>query len=271
MLTQIRDEAAKIAREAGALLLDYAADHRNTVETKDTNINLVTAADKASEALIVAAIQAVYPDHHIHGEEGGGYGPAVADAPFSWFIDPVDGTTSYAHGYPGFCVNISVAGPDGAPVTGVTYDPLLDEMFAVIKGQGATLNGQPIQVSKVDQLIKALLGSGFPYDRQTVANNNTRAWSVFATNTQGVRRNGSAALELAYVACGRLDGYWERGPQPWDYLAGMLMVCEAGGQVSHYDGGTDGLYTGNEILASNGLIHVDMVDVLQMVEASFRG
>ncbi len=270
MLEHIRETAENIARQAGALLLDYAA-RGFDVNTKTTSINLVTEADQAAEALITAAIRAVFPDHAIVGEEGGGYDvPGAADAPYRWYVDPLDGTTNFAHHLPIYAVNLSVVDRSGEPVVGLTYDPSRDECFSVIRGQGATLNNRPIHVSATSDLLGALLTSGFPYDRHTAQDNNWAEWGAFLRRAQGVRCTGSAALDMAYVACGRFDGYWERGPQPWDFLAGILMIREAGGQVTTYAGRTDGLYSGHEILASNGRIHQAMVDVLEETQAALR-
>jgi myo-inositol-1(or 4)-monophosphatase len=268
MLNTIREAAEAIARQAGALLLDYAARGENRAASKSTEINLVTAADRASEALITQAIQARFPDHHIFGEEGGGYGAPAASAPFRWYVDPLDGTTNFAHSFPVYAVNLSVVDHEGEPVVGITYDPTRDECFSVVRGQGATLNGQPIRVTRTAELARALLGSGFPYDSQIALDNNTQAWAAFVRRTHGVRRAGAAALDIAYVACGRLDGYWERGPEPWDFMAGILLVREAGGMVSTYDGTTHGLYSGHRIVVSNGLIHAEMLAVLAEVQAS---
>ncbi|MBN1967722.1 MAG: inositol monophosphatase [Anaerolineae bacterium] len=259
MLTEILTTAERIVRDAGAILLDYAARGQNQAHSKASGIDLVTVADGASEAAIVAAIQAAYPDHHIHGEEGGGYGPAPDTAPFRWYVDPVDGTTNYAHGYPHYCVNLSVVDAAGEPVVGVTYDPTRDECFTAEAGRGAWCNGQSIYVSGAATLFEALVASGFPYDSHTAADNNSDAWAAFVRRTQSTRRGGAAALDLAYVACGRLDGYWER-IQPWDSLAGVLMVREAGGTATDYSGGPVG--EGREILASNGRIHAEMRAVL---------
>ncbi|GAB4571517.1 MAG: inositol monophosphatase family protein [Anaerolineae bacterium] len=270
MYHAIREQAEAIARRAGALLLEYAREHRNQAATKTTAINLVTAADRDSEALIVRALQEAFPDHHIHGEEGGGYGPPAAQAAYRWYVDPLDGTTNFAHGYPIYAVNLALVDRAGEPLVGLTYDPNRDECFSAVRGEGATLNGEPIRVSGVGELRQALLLSGFPYDRHTAYDNNSQAWAAFLRRAQGVRRSGAAALDLAYVACGRVDGYWERGPELWDIMAGVLLVHEAGGRVTTYEGTRAGLYTGKRILASNGLIHQRMVDVLQEVAASLR-
>lgn len=265
MLNVYRDTAEAIARRAGALLLDYAARGENRASTKTTAINLVTAADKASEALISAALQDAFPDHHIHGEEGGGYGPPIEAAPFRWYVDPLDGTTNFAHGVPIYAVNLALVDQAGEPVVGVTFDPNQDECFSAVRGQGVHLNGRPVQVSQAAELGRALLVSGFPYDRATARDNNGQAWSAFLRRAQGMRRTGSAALDIAYVACGRFDGYWERGPEPWDFMAGVLFVREAGGLVSAYDGVTTGLEAHRDIVASNGRIHADMLAVLAEV------
>ncbi len=267
MLHTIRDAAEQFARAAGALLLDHAA--RPQAEAKKSNpINLVTAADKASEAYLVGAIRERFPDHYIHGEEGGGYGP-LAGAPYRWYIDPLDGTTNFAHGFPCYSVNLGVTDANGEPVVGVTYDPNLDELFSGIAGEGATVNGRPLRVSTAATLVESLLTTGFPYDSHTAVDNNTAAYAAFVRRTQGVRRAGSAALDLAYVACGRVDGYWENGPMPWDITAGIVLVREAGGVVTNYAGTLEGLYGGGRIVASNGLIHRAMLDVLAEVQASF--
>lgn len=267
MLNTFRDTAEVIARQAGALLLDYAARGENRSSTKTTDINLVTAADKASEALITAALQAAFPDHHIHGEEGGGYGPPAEEAPYRWYVDPLDGTTNFAHGVPIYAVNLSLLDRDGEPVVGVTYDPNQDECFSAVRGQGVTLNGRPVHVSDTDDLRRSLVVSGFPYDRTTARDNNGQAWITFLRRTQGIRRTGSAALDVAYVACGRYDGYWERGPEPWDIMAGVLFVREAGGTVTTYDGQTTMLEYRHDFVASNGRIHAAMLGVLAEVQA----
>lgn len=268
MLNVYRDTAETIARRAGALLLDYAARGENQSSSKSTEINLVTAADKASEALIIEALQAAFPDHHIHGEEGGGYGPPPETAPFRWYVDPLDGTTNFAHGVPIYAVNLSLLDQAGEPVVGVTFDPNQDECFSAVRGQGVTLNGLPVRVSQVAALRQALLASGFAYDRATARDNNGQAWSAFLRRAQGMRRAGAAALDIAYVACGRFDAYWERGPEPWDFMAGVLFVREAGGMVTTYDGTSTALEAHHDIVASNGLLHADMLAVLAEVRAA---
>lgn len=270
MLTAIRETAEVIARQAGALLLDYAARPHLQTTYKSSIVDIATEADKAAEAYIVSAIRAAYPDHHLVGEEGGGYGPPLEDAPFRWYVDPIDGTTSFAHGFPGYSVSLSVTDRDGAPLVGVVYDPVRDECFAVIRGEGATLNGQPIRVSRVADLLHALVGSGFSYDRLTAPDDNTAAWAAFVRQAQDVRRLGSAALDLAYVACGRLDGFWEPRLNPWDMLAGALLVLEAGGAVTDYAGNADAILGGGQVVASNGLLHPAMLTVLAGARSGVR-
>ncbi|HIE55697.1 MAG TPA: inositol monophosphatase, partial [Chromatiaceae bacterium] len=217
------DTAETIARIAGAVLREYFERPREA-HAKETEIDLVTAADNDSEALIVAALQEAFPDHHIHGEEGGGYGPAPDDTPFHWWIDPLDGTTNFAHRFPIFSVSIALSDPDLNPLLGVVYNPITGDTYKAIRGQGATHNGRRLRVSDVPDLSRALGITGFPYDSWTAEDNNTAVFGHFMRRTQGVRRVGSAALDLCYVASGSCDFYWERGPHPWDVQAGLLCV-----------------------------------------------
>ena len=245
--------AESIARAAGELLRD-AYQKPCSVEFKG-EVDLVTSADHASERLIVAALRSTFPDHAIIAEEGGSVG---VESEFVWLVDPLDGTTNFAHTFPVFAVSIALRGPDGLLV-GVVYDPLRDECFAAAKNRGAALNGLPIHVSPCSTLDQALLATGFPYDRRTAEDNNVRAFGVFLRRCQGIRRAGAAALDLAYVACGRLDGYWEMRLKPWDVSAGALIVREAGGSVTDYAGIEHKEFDGHDIIASNGLIHHEML------------
>jgi myo-inositol-1(or 4)-monophosphatase len=220
-------------------------------------VDLVTSADLAAEKLIVSAVRDVFPDHAILAEEGGG----DQSGDHVWLIDPLDGTTNFAHGFPVFCVSIALRGPEGLLV-GVVYDPLRDECFTASRGQGAHLNGEPVHVSACPALDKALLATGFPYDRRTVEDNNVHAFSVFIRRCQGIRRAGSAALDLCYVACGRFDGYWEMRLKPWDMSAGALIVREAGGRITDYRGREHGVSDSYNIAASNGPIHPEMLSTL---------
>ena len=250
--------AIETARDAGRVLLEKFG--RIESVTKKGDINLVTEADLASEALIVERIRSHFPRHAILAEEAGNAVVTGEDGGHKWIIDPLDGTTNYAHGYPCFCVTIALE-HQGEVVLGVTFDPTRDELFTAEKGRGATLNGKPIRVSRTDELGNALLVTGFPYDikhREQFARHLTE----FLLASRGVRRDGSAAIDLAYVACGRFDGFWEEGLNPWDVAAGKLLIEEAGGTVSYYDGSPFSIYT-PPIVASNGTIHAEMLNVLR--------
>ncbi len=249
----------QMARDAGRILIDRQGSNLKISSKGD--INLVTEADLAAEKLIIDRINSYFPRHAILAEESGA--SAVDEtAPASewkWIIDPLDGTTNYAHGYPCFCVSIA-AERDGKVELGVVYDPVRDEMFAAERGQGATLNARTIRVSEVEDLNRAMLCTGFPYDvRKRV--DFARHFIEFTMQAQAVRRDGSAALDLAYVACGRFDGFWEDGLNPWDVAAGLLLIEEAGGTITNYTGALLDIYT-PEVLATNGLVHDAMMAVL---------
>jgi myo-inositol-1(or 4)-monophosphatase len=251
--------AAEIAREAGALLRDFY--HRGVATEYKGDVDLVTEADRASEALIKARLAAAFPAHGVYGEEGTRDRMA---AEYRWYVDPLDGTTNFAHGFPAFCVVLGLehrAGDldddqDGEMAAGVIYDPLRDEMFVAERGKGAWLNGRQIHVSRTARLAESLTATGFPSQKRH-ASPNIHFYQEFTLRSHGVRRAGSAALDLAYVACGRLDGFWEFNLNPWDTSAGYLLVGEAGGAVTHFDGGK---FTLNsvETLATNGLIAQEM-------------
>jgi myo-inositol-1(or 4)-monophosphatase len=252
--------AIQTAHEAGRILAERFG--RILQISNKGDIDLVTEADLASEKFIVERIQSYYPRHAILAEETDAAGATVAsESEWKWIIDPLDGTTNYAHGYPCFCVSIGVE-RNGRIEMGVIYDPMREETFAVERGEGATLNGRSIHVSEIDDLNRALLCTGFPYDVRG-RSDFARHFNNFIMHGQAVRRDGSAALDLAAVACGRFDGFWEEGLRPWDVAAGVLLVEEAGGRVSYYDGSPFNVYT-PPILASNGLVHEAMMQVLQM-------
>ena len=217
--------AIETARDAGRVLLEKFG--RIETVTKKGDINLVTEADLASEALIVERIRSYYPRHSILAEESGEAVVTGGDGENKWIIDPLDGTTNYAHGYPCFCVTLALE-HKGEVAIGVTYDPTRDELFAAEKGRGATLNGKPIRVSTTDDIGNALLVTGFPYDIKH-RGQFARHLTDFLLSSRGVRRDGSAAIDMAYVACGRFDGFWEEGLNPWDVAAGKLLIEEAGG------------------------------------------
>ena len=250
--------AIQAARDAGQILAERFG--RAIQITHKGDIDIVTEADVASERLITERIRSYYPRHAILAEESGAT-LAINDqqSEFRWIIDPLDGTTNYAHSYPCFCVSIALE-HKGRIEVGVIYDPTRDEMYAAERGAGATLNGRSIRVSEVDDLNRAMLCTGFPYDVRE-RGDFARHFSNFIMHAQAVRRDGSAALDIAYVACGKFDGFWEEGLNPWDVAAGVLLIEEAGGRVSRYDGSAFDIYT-PPIMTSNGLIHEAMMRVL---------
>lgn len=248
------------AREAGRILAEKLG--RSLQVSNKGDIDLVTESDLASERLIIERIRTHYPRHAILAEESGASEPEISGAgksEWKWIIDPLDGTTNYAHGYPCFCVSIALERA-GKIELGVVYDPLRDEMFAAERGRGATLNERCIRISAVEDLNRAMLCTGFPYDVRERAG-FARHFAKFTMQAQAVRRDGSAALDLAYVACGRYDGFWEDGLNPWDVAAGVLLIEEAGGRISNFGGAPLDIYT-PKVLASNGLVHEAMMRVL---------
>jgi len=254
--------AIQTARDAGRILVDRLG--RALQVSNKGDIDLVTEADLASEKLIIERINSHYPRHAILAEESGASNGVVivpGKNEWKWIIDPLDGTTNYAHGYPCFCVSIAVECAGRIEIA-VIYDPLRDEMFVAERGHGATLNDRRIRASLVEDLNQAMLCTGFPYDvrdRPEFA----RHFTNFTMHAQAVRRDGSAALDLACVACGRFDGFWEDGLNPWDVAAGVLLIEEAGGRVSDFRGVPLDIYTA-KVLASNGLIHEAMMRVLNV-------
>jgi myo-inositol-1(or 4)-monophosphatase len=245
-------QATAIAVEAGKLLLPYF-ERRIGFEYKG-DADLVTEADRASEAFIVARLRAAWPQHDIVAEEGtrDAHGGA-----FRWYVDPLDGTTNFAHGYPVFCVSMGLEW-EGQLIAGVIYDPTRDELFSAAKGSGATLNRRPIHVSTTTTLAESILGTGFPSFKRH-KNPNIHFYHQITLRSHGIRRAGSAALDLANVAAGRFDGYWEFTLNPWDTAAGVLLVQEAGGTVTRFDGSPFNIDS-RETLASNTLIHQELLD-----------
>ncbi len=219
--------------------------------------DLVTEIDRESERLIVGHLLDRFPDHGIIAEEGE---YPQGTAPYRWIIDPLDGTTNYAHGFPWFCVSIALES-QGDLLAGVIYNPMHDELFTAARGDGAYCNGERLAVSARAPLKSTLLGTGFPYDCATDAENNFTNFIAFQKAARGIRRAGAAALDLAYVASGRLDGFWELKLKPWDVAAGVLLVQEAGGVVTTFDGSDYNIFNGR-IVASNGLIHDEMTGML---------
>ncbi len=250
--------AIETAREAGQILLEKFGRKINI--SKKGDINLVTEADLASEKHIIERVKSYYPKHAILAEESGDAVLLDGVNTWKWIIDPLDGTTNFAHGYPCFCVTIALE-HDGEIVIGVTFDPTRGELFAAERGKGATLNGKTIRVSDTEYLSESLIVTGFPYDFKQ-KENFARHLTDFLLKSRGVRRDGSAAIDMAYVACGRFDGFWEDGLNPWDVAAGYLLIEESGGQVTYYNGEKYNIYS-PPICGSNGLIHREMLEVLK--------
>ncbi len=250
------ETAVAAARAAGALQRERLW-HEHDIAFKGES-NLVTEVDRASEELIVGAIRARYPDDDILAEENE-YAPL--NSLNKWIIDPLDGTTNYAHGFPWFGVSIALE-VDGEVEIGVVFHPMMDELFTAAKGKGAYLNGVRIHVSRRAPLKECLLATGFPYDRSWDNDNNFASFEKMQMAARAVRRAGAAALDLAYVAAGRLDGYWECKLKPWDVAAGTLLVEEAGGKVTNHRGERYSIYD-HRIMASNGLIHEEVEGVLR--------
>jgi len=247
-MTGYLPEMQSIARDAGALLMQHF-NSKVAIEYKG-DVDLVTIADRNSEELIVERLRKRWPEHGIVGEEGTRSDPGAA---YRWLVDPLDGTTNFAHGYPVFCVSIALVRKDDQLEAGVLYDPTREEMFAAERGQGTKLNGKSIHVSQTETVAESLLGTGFPSHKRH-KNPNIHFYQHLTLRSHGVRRAGSAALDLASVASGRYDGFWEFNLNPWDTAAGVLLVQEAGGKVTRFDGSPFRLDS-REVLATNGQIH----------------
>src|SRR5260370_41450804 len=254
-LRRAREVGIAAARSAGELLRRRVNSIRE-VRHKSA-VDIVTDVDLESEQEVCATLQAAFPTHTILGEEGGMRGGS--DTRFRWIVDPLDGTTNYAHGFPFFCVSIGLE-VDGRLMLGVAYAPSLDELYVAQAGHGALLNDRPIRVSTTRELPQGLLATGFPYERAEFRR-ALKSFAVMSMHSEAVRRAGSAVLDLCYVACGRLDGYWEHLINPWDIAAGALIVLEAGGTVTATDGSAFKVDAG-QVLASNGLLHESMTSTL---------
>ncbi len=244
-------EIEPIAREAGALLMSYF--HRRIGYEYKGDVDLVTEADRASEKFIAQRLRARWPEFGILGEEGT---RSDLDAEYRWLVDPLDGTTNFAHGYPVFCISIALARGEEL-LAGFLYDPTRDEFFSAERGAGAKLNGQAMHVSKTSSLAESLLGTGFPSHKRH-KNPNIHFYHQLTLRSHGLRRAGSAALDLACVASGRYDGFWEFKLNSWDTAAGVLLIQEAGGRVTRFDGSPFRL-SSEEVLASNGIIHDELM------------
>lgn len=257
------EAAIAAAKEAGAILRDEFS--RPVKVSYKGDVDLVTEADRRSEAAIVAHLRREFPGHAIVGEEGGGL---ENDSAFRWYVDPLDGTTNFAHSFPWFAVSIGLAeGPKGKEelLAGVVLNPANEEMFTAGRGEGAFLNGQPIRVSQAERMATSLLGTGFPTHKRN-QNPNIHYYWQFTLASHGVRRVGAAALDLCSVACGRLDGFWEFGLKPWDTAAGTLIVREAGGVVTDWAGTAFHPHL-LQCVASNGRIHVEMLRLAAEISA----
>ena len=261
-------KASAIAREAGARLREFLA--QGVVTEYKGDADLVTVADRTVEKLIRGRLGEAFPEHGIYGEEGT---RERLGGEFRWYVDPLDGTTNFAHGFPQFCVSLGLeqrpaeldAGQDGTLVAAVIYDPMRDELFAAERGRCAQLNGKPMRVSRTPELAEALVATGFPSHKRHLSP-NVHFYHEFTMRSHGVRRAGSAALDLAWVAAGRMDAFWEFNLNPWDTAAGILLVEEAGGRVTNFSGGKYKLDS-REILASNGLIHAELLALFSDVFA----
>lgn len=256
MSDSIMDLALRAAREAGAILREYQ--QRGFDIERKGRINLVTAADRASEDHIKALISGSFPEHRILAEESGA---SAAGNEYRWLIDPLDGTTNFAHGLPCWAVSIGVE-YCGEMIAGVIYDPTRDEMYAAERGSGARCNDRPIRVSEIEHLENSLLVTGFPYDVRERMHEYRPAWEGYLSRSQGVRRLGAAAVDMCYVACGYFEGFWEFGLHPWDTAAGWILIEEAGGRVTQRDGSRFDNFAPS-IIASNGRVHEEMLAVLR--------
>jgi len=251
-LTPMQD----LAREAGVLLMSFFG--KVSIEYKG-EVDLVTKADRASEKMIVERIRKQWPEHDLIGEEGS---RRETGSDFRWYVDPLDGTTNFAHRYPVFCVSMALE-YKGERIAGVVFDPTRDEMFAAEKGSGAQLNGQPTHVSSTPRLKESLVATGFPSHKRH-KNPNINFYHQITLRSHGVRRAGSAALDLCYTACGRFDAYWEFNLNPWDTAAGVLLVEEAGGKVTNFSGGPFEIAS-REVLASNTVLHEEVLREFQAI------
>lgn len=258
-VSKAKKTAFRAAQEAGKFIKQRLGNIKR-IDYKGA-FNIVTDVDKGSESMILEILKSEFPDDNYTAEEGGGKESSKTNR--RWYIDPLDGTTNFTHTYPVFCVSIGLE-EDGKMLLGVVYNPISDELFYAEAGQGAYLNDEPIHVSIIHELGTSLLATGFPPDTGNATHNNMLPFTTLTTMSHGVRRDGSAALDLCYVACGRLEGFWELKLSPWDIAAGSLIVEEAGGKVSDLSNGPLDMPTGH-ILATNGLIHDEVVSVMHKI------
>lgn len=259
MNNDLFEDVKQIARAAGELILQLRSGKRS-VSYKSSR-DMVTEVDRASEELIVAFIRKNYPEHEILAEEGGHHTSGSSE--YRWIIDPLDGTTNFVHDFPAFCVSLAIW-KGAQPLTAAVYDPLREELFSASKGGGAFLNDEPISVSETAELGKTLLATGFPYANDGSFDLNMQIWTEIYGQTQGLRRAGAAALDMAWTACGRLDGFWEFSLKPWDMAAGVLLIQEAGGMISSPHLPQFDLFEGN-IIASNEKLHAALRSKIQSI------
>jgi myo-inositol-1(or 4)-monophosphatase len=261
--SELAQACAEAVRRGGEVLRARWG-RRRTIEYKGSDIDLVTDADRASEAAVLEFLAVRFPGAAVLAEESGATG--AGDAALRFIVDPLDGTTNYAHGLPHFAVNVA-AEDAGGLLAGATYDPMRDELFAAARGEGATLGGERIAVTREAELARALLCTGFPYDVHQDPRLALDLFGAYITRARAIRRLGSAALDLAYVACGRLDGFWEMKLKPWDLGPGVLLVREAGGVASDFDGGGRMLERG-DICAAGPALHPQLMAVLAEVRGA---
>jgi len=256
---QIISFISRIAEGAGKIIMSYRKEgfHVQGKGSQENGIDIVTDADNASEEYILTEIRREFPNHDILTEETA---TEITGSKWMWIVDPLDGTVNFSHGYPAFSVSIALM-ENKELIAGVVHDPWKLETFSAIRGGGAFLNGEPIAVSKAESLSRSILATGFPYDRAVSPINNVAEFSRVVTKVQGMRRGGSAAIDLSYVACGRLDGFWELKLNPWDMAAGMLLVEEAGGRITDRYGKSTTVYT-DSIVATNIRIHDVLLELL---------
>ena len=248
----------KIAQKTGKFLIDQRKNEKNiAVEIKASN-DFVTKIDKQAEELIITSLKKDFPDYGIMAEEN--HSDKTIPDNLYWVIDPLDGTTNYIHSFPSYCVSIGLC-ENKKPLMGVIYDPTRDELFSAQQGQGAFLNDNPIHVSSAKNMEESLIGTGFPFRNFPIIDNYLSCFSKILKKCQGIRRPGAAAIDLAYVACGRLDAFWEHGLQPWDCAAGSIIIKEAGGKVTDFQGGNDYLFS-RTLIASNTTVHNEILDIV---------
>lgn len=260
MLLERLEKVRPVVLQAGDIAKSFLSATEKKIEYKG-DVNLVTAADKASEEFIVTQLKEIFPQDSILAEEGNS---VENDSSYTWIIDPIDGTTSFAHGYPMFAVSIGLINQDKKPVLGLVYNPFFDELFHAVQNYGAFLNNRPIYVSQIKSLNQSLLATGFPYNRREIMDLLMKRLAHVLHHVHDIRRGGSAALDICYVAAGRLEGYFEQGLQPWDVAAALVILQEAGGQSSLFDGSPIDIFV-PQIIATNSFIHQELVQLLQEV------